>query len=113
MSRYSNNDTDWLMAAARRNPEAVLRLAAACCLLLRSGSPFAFERSEYDDDVRGTSPLRGKIRRTHDERATGCHAPRLMLPCRVNWVCRRQRAEPSEPKDDRLPADRGATRARS
>jgi hypothetical protein len=53
MSRYSNNDTDWLMGAARRNPEAVLCLAAACCLLLRSGSSFSSERSEYDDDVRG------------------------------------------------------------
>jgi hypothetical protein len=53
MSRYSNNDTDWIMGAARRNPEAVLCLAAACCLLLRSGSSFSSERSEYDDDVRG------------------------------------------------------------
>jgi hypothetical protein len=41
MSRYSNTDTysqagDWLAGAARRNPEALLLLAAGCCLLMRS-----------------------------------------------------------------------------
>ena len=42
MSRYSETDTysqagDWLMGRARRNPEALLLLAAGCCLLMRSG----------------------------------------------------------------------------
>lgn len=42
MSRYSETDTtsqagDWLMGAARRNPEALLLLAAGACLLMRSG----------------------------------------------------------------------------
>jgi hypothetical protein len=42
MSRYSEMDTtsqagDWLMRTARRNPEALLLLAAGACLLMRSG----------------------------------------------------------------------------
>ena len=42
MSRYSETDTtsqagDWLMGTARRNPEALLLLAAGACLLMRSG----------------------------------------------------------------------------
>ena len=47
MSRYSETDTtsqagDWLMGTARRNPEALLLLAAGACLLMRSGgSPSA------------------------------------------------------------------------
>jgi organic hydroperoxide reductase OsmC/OhrA len=40
MSRYPNTDTsfqagDWLAGAARRNPEALLLLAAGACLLMR------------------------------------------------------------------------------
>jgi hypothetical protein len=43
MSRYADTDTsssqtgDWIMGAARRNPEALLLLAAGCVLLMRSG----------------------------------------------------------------------------
>jgi hypothetical protein len=41
MSRYSDYSAsqtgDWIMGAARRNPEALLLLAAGCCLLMRSG----------------------------------------------------------------------------
>ena len=46
MTRYSETDTysradDWLMGAARRNPEALLLLAAGACLLMRSGGSAA------------------------------------------------------------------------
>jgi hypothetical protein len=41
MSRQSNETysqaSDWLMGAARRNPEALLLLVAGCALFLRSG----------------------------------------------------------------------------
>jgi hypothetical protein len=42
MSSYSNRDTysqagDWLLGAARRNPEALLLMAAGCCLMMRRG----------------------------------------------------------------------------
>jgi hypothetical protein len=43
MSSYSDRDTysqtgDWLLGAMRRNPEALLLMAAGCCLMMRSGS---------------------------------------------------------------------------
>src|SRR4029453_14283261 len=58
MSRYSETDTyskagDWLMGTARRNPEALLLLAAGCCLLMRSGgnlSAKAASHSRYGGD---------------------------------------------------------------
>jgi hypothetical protein len=43
MRSYSDRDTysqagDWLLGAMRRNPEALLLMAAGCCLMMRSGS---------------------------------------------------------------------------
>jgi len=57
MSRYSDIDTysqagDWLAGAARRNPEALLLLAAGACLLMRSrgaSSSRAPSRSPYGE----------------------------------------------------------------
>jgi hypothetical protein len=42
MSSYSDRDThsqagDWLLGAVRRHPEALLLMAAGCCLMMRSG----------------------------------------------------------------------------
>ena len=53
-----------LLGAARRNPEALLLLAAGCCLLMRSGSVFkGTSQTRYDDtgheyrgDFRRASP---------------------------------------------------------
>jgi hypothetical protein len=58
MSRYSERDTtsqaaDWLMGTARRNPEALLMLAAATCLLMRGG---------------GSTPARTTVRSHGDAR---------------------------------------------
>jgi hypothetical protein len=56
MSRHSERDTysqagDWLFGTVRRNPEAVLLLAAGCCLLMRSGSTSSRSRiSHHEDD---------------------------------------------------------------
>jgi hypothetical protein len=70
MSRHSDINTyaqagDWLMGTARRNPEALLLLAAGCCLLMRSGgkSPSrapSYARADehdpgYQSDFRRTS----------------------------------------------------------
>ena len=63
MSRYSSTDAtsqagDWLAGAARRNPEALLLLAAGCCLLMRSrGSSFSRlpSRSRYGEFEQGQS----------------------------------------------------------
>ena len=57
MSRYSDIDTysqagDWLAGAARRNPEALLLLAAGACLLMRgrgASSSRASSRSPYGE----------------------------------------------------------------
>src|SRR5690349_14330388 len=43
MTNLAASDTytqagDWLVGTARRNPEALLLVAAGCCLLMRSGS---------------------------------------------------------------------------
>jgi hypothetical protein len=63
MSRYSETDTylqagDWLIGTARRNPEALLLLAAGCCLLMRSGenlSSRAASHSRHGDSERHRS----------------------------------------------------------
>jgi gas vesicle protein len=50
---------DWVMGAARRNPEALLLLAAGCALLMRSGrgtSRSAAPSARYSED-RGYSPV--------------------------------------------------------
>jgi hypothetical protein len=50
---------DWVMGAARRNPEALLLLAAGCALLMRSGrgtSRRATAPARYPED-RGYSPV--------------------------------------------------------
>src|SRR5262249_18755551 len=56
MSRYENNDAysqagDWALGAARRNPEALLLLAAGLCLLMRRGNSASrtFSHTRYDD----------------------------------------------------------------
>jgi hypothetical protein len=52
--------TDWLVGAARRNPEALLVIAAGCALLLRKGSSLMSNGSSHDegeedfDDESGT-----------------------------------------------------------
>jgi ferritin-like metal-binding protein YciE len=73
MSSYSERDTysqagDWLLGTVRRNPEALLLMAAGCCLMMRRGSSLrtnarrAYERDEWgypasraSSQVRGTS----------------------------------------------------------
>ena len=40
---------DWLLGAARRNPEALLVIAAGCALLLRKGSGFMSNSSSYEN----------------------------------------------------------------
>jgi hypothetical protein len=65
MSRYPETDTsfqagDWLAGAARRNPEALLLLAAGACLLMRS-SGSASSRSpvrSQDRDIDYAQPSR-------------------------------------------------------
>ena len=56
MNRHSQADaysqaSDWLMGAARRNPEALLLLAAGCVLLMRGGErpSRAAARDRFDD----------------------------------------------------------------
>jgi hypothetical protein len=56
MSYYSDTDSysqagSWLLGTARRNPEALLLLAAGCCLLMRSGSSASriASRTRYDE----------------------------------------------------------------
>jgi hypothetical protein len=66
MSSYSERDTysqagDWLLGTVRRNPEALLLMAAGCCLMMRSGSSsrtsarHAYERDEWGYPTRGAS----------------------------------------------------------
>jgi hypothetical protein len=72
MSSYSERDTysqagDWLLGTVRRNPEALLLMAAGCCLMMRSGSSpsrkssrFAYERDEWQyQPSRASSQVRG------------------------------------------------------
>jgi hypothetical protein len=49
--------SDWLLGTARRNPEALLLVAAGCCLLMRGGSNWNKEResrSRYRQTERNT-----------------------------------------------------------
>jgi hypothetical protein len=57
MSSYSERDTysqagDWLLGTMRRNPEALLLMAAGCCLMMRSGrsSSRMSSRAPYERD---------------------------------------------------------------
>ena len=69
MSRYPDTDTsfqagDWLAGAARRNPEALLLLAAGACLLMRSrgsSSSRSPARSQYRDIDHGQQSGSGRI----------------------------------------------------
>jgi hypothetical protein len=64
MTSYSDRDTysqagDWLLGAVRRNPEALLLMAAGCCLMMRGGrspsragaSVAQHMRDEWDDQT--------------------------------------------------------------
>jgi hypothetical protein len=58
MSSYSDRDAysqtgDWLLGAMRRNPEALLLMAAGCCLMMRSG--------------RSSSRMGARVARARDE----------------------------------------------
>ena len=67
MSRYSEIDTysqagDWLAGAARRNPEALLLLAAGACLLMRgrgASSSRASSRRPYGEVAQSQQPSSG------------------------------------------------------
>jgi len=69
MSRYPETDTsfqagDWLAGAARRNPEALLLLAAGACLLMRSrgsSSSRSPVRSQYPAIDHGQPSGSGRI----------------------------------------------------
>lgn len=61
----SANDTygqaaDWLMSTARRNPEALLVLAAGCALLMRSKSSDKTTRDEYSSSYYRDVEARGR-----------------------------------------------------
>jgi hypothetical protein len=67
MSRYPNDTSfqagDWLAGAARRNPEALLLLAAGACLLMRSrgsSSSRSPARSQYRDIDHGQQAGSGR-----------------------------------------------------
>ena len=68
MSRYPDTNTsfqagDWLAGAARRNPEALLLLAAGACLLMRSrgsSSSRSPARSQYRDIDHGQQAGSGR-----------------------------------------------------
>lgn len=73
MNRYQGSDiyeqaTDWLLGTAKRNPEALLVLAAGCALLLRGGSKTSSEYRRNDDhwvnDRRGDYRAEGDIEET-------------------------------------------------
>jgi hypothetical protein len=71
MSSYSERDTysqtgDWLFGTVRRNPEALLLMAAGCCLMMRSRSSSrtsvrpVYERDEWGYPTRrASSQVRG------------------------------------------------------
>lgn len=57
MSSYSARDTysqagDWLLGAVRRNPEALLLMAAGCCLMMRSGRSSSRASAEVAQHMR-------------------------------------------------------------
>jgi hypothetical protein len=71
MSSYSDRATysqasDWVLGAVRRNPEAVLLLAASCCLLMRSGSSQSASRVSHRQEDWGYEP--GSSRASSDLR---------------------------------------------
>jgi hypothetical protein len=71
MSGYSERDTysqagDWLLGTVRRNPEALLLMAAGCCLMMRSGSASRTNLARQH-------PLAAKI--SSPSTLTGCSAP--------------------------------------
>jgi hypothetical protein len=78
MSSYSERDTysqagDWLLGTVRRNPEALLLMAAGCCLMMRSGSAsrtsarHAYERDEWGYPTSGaSSQVRGASASTRE-----------------------------------------------
>jgi len=89
---YSETETysqagAWLMGTARRNPEALLLLAAGCCLLMRSAAARPRGRLRIAATARivtaisqGPAELRlrsAELRRTF---ARGYHAPRTAPP---------------------------------
>jgi hypothetical protein len=61
MRNYSEGDTysqtgAWLVATARRNPEALLLVAAGCALLMRSSGSSTSRtavRRQYSDEYQG------------------------------------------------------------
>ena len=67
MSSYLDRDTysqagDWLFGTVRRNPEALLLMAAGCCLMMRGGRPssrlgmrVAHAGDEWDNRTSGAS----------------------------------------------------------
>jgi hypothetical protein len=69
MSSYSDRDVysqtgSWLLGTVRRNPEALLLMAAGCCLMMRSGSASTRARArgsqamreEWDHQTSGAAP---------------------------------------------------------
>jgi hypothetical protein len=71
MSSYSDRATysqasDWVLGAVRRNPEAVLLLAASCCLLMRSGSSQSASHVSHRQEDWGYEP--GSSRASSDLR---------------------------------------------
>jgi hypothetical protein len=78
MSSYSDRATysqasDWVLGAVRRNPEAVLLLAASCCLLMRSGSSQSASHVSHRQEDWGYEP--GSSRASSDLRR-GSASPR-------------------------------------
>jgi len=84
MSSYSERDTyshagGWLLGTMRRNPEALLLMAAGCCLMMRSGrsssrlsSRAPYERDEWQyQPSSASSPKSGEHQqaRVKDSRA--------------------------------------------
>jgi vacuolar-type H+-ATPase subunit H len=58
MKPYANaNVTDWLGDAARRNPEAVLLMAAGCALLMRTGRGAIVRAADQTGTIRSSEPF--------------------------------------------------------
>jgi hypothetical protein len=86
MNSYSERDTysqagDWLLGTVRRDPEALLLMAAGCCLMMRSRSAsrtnarHAYERDEWGyAQVRGASASTPLSRTNDAVRSAGEYA---------------------------------------